>query len=159
MDPFLNEFNEMLTTAYRNIVKVEEFMLRQFSNDKLSISEMHMLESIGKHREAGATVTDVAQDLDITLPSVTMMVKRLEKKGFITKARSDKDARRVQIVLTPDGRRAEVAHRYFHRRMVRAITSDLEQAERDAMIAGLRKMNSFLQMSLAEFVHRKEEEL
>ena len=62
-------------------------------------------------------------------------------------------------VFSPDGRRAEVAHRYFHRRMVRAITSDLEQAERDAMIAGLRKMNSFLQMSLAEFVHRKEEEL
>ena len=82
MDPFLNEFNEMLTTAYRNIVKVEELMLRQFSNGRLSISEIHMLESIGKHREACATVTDIAQDLDITLPSVTMMVKRLEKKGL-----------------------------------------------------------------------------
>lgn len=158
MDPFLNEFNEMLTTAYRNIVKVEELMLRQFSNDKLSISELHMLESIGKHRKAGATVTDIAQDLDITLPAVTMMVKRLEKKGYITKYRSEKDARRVQIVLARDGRRAEVAHRYFHRRMVRAITADLENAERDAMISGLRKMNSFLQMSLAEFVHGKEEE-
>lgn len=158
MDPFLNEFNEMLTTVYRNIVKVEELMLRQFSNDKLSISEIHMLESIGKHREAGATVTDVAQDLDITLPSVTMMAKRLEKKGYITKYRSEKDARRVQIVLTQDGRRAEVAHRYFHRRMVRAITADLENAERDAMISGLRRMNSFLQMSLAEFIRGKEEE-
>lgn len=158
MDPFLNEFNEMLTTAYRNIIKVEELMLRQFSNDKLSISEIHMLESIGKYREAGATVTDIAQDLDITLPSVTMMAKKLEKKGYIAKDRSEKDARRVQITLTEDGRRAEIAHRYFHRRMVRAITADLENAERDAMISGLRKMNGFLQMSLAEFIRGKEEE-
>lgn len=158
MDPFLNEFNEMLTTAYRNIIKVEELMLRQFSDNKLSISEIHMLESIGKRRESGATVTDIAQDLDITLPSVTMMVKRLEKKGYITKGRSEEDARRVQIVLTQEGRRAEVAHRYFHRRMVRAITADLESDERDAMIAGLRRMNGFLQMSLAEFIRGKEEE-
>lgn len=158
MDPFLNEFNELLTTAYRNIIKVEELMLRQFSNDQLSISELHMLESIAKQQKSGATVTDIAQDLDITLPSVTMMVKRLEKKGYLTKYRSEKDARRVQIMLTQDGRRAEISHRYFHRRMVRAITADLDNAECDAMISGLRKINGFLQMSLTEFLQGKEDE-
>ena len=156
MDPFLNALNEMLTTTYRSICKVEEVMLQHLSDNKLSISEMHMLESIGKHGSA-VTATDIAQDLDITPPSVTAMLKKLEKKGFITKDRSGEDARRVQMVLTHEGRRAEIAHRYFHRKMVRAITKDMTQMERDAILSGLQKMNSFLQMGLDEFARGKDE--
>lgn len=156
MDPFLSALNEMLTTTYRSICKVEEVMLQHLSDNKLSISEMHMLESIGKHG-AFVTASDIAQDLDITPPSVTAMLKRLEKKGFITKERSDEDARRVQIVLTHEGRRAEIAHRYFHRKMVRAITKDLSRQECDAILSGLKKMNSFLQMGLDEFARGKDE--
>ena len=106
MDPFLHAFNEMLTTAYRSICKVEELMLRKLSDDKLSLHEMHMLESIGKYNGEDVTITDLAQDLDITPPSVTAMVKRLENKGFITKSRSGVDGRCVRILLTEQGRRA-----------------------------------------------------
>ena len=156
MDPFMNAMNEMLTTTYRSICKVEEVMLQHLSDNKLSISEMHMLESIGKHGSA-VTASDIAQDLDITPPSVTAMLKRLEKKGFIIKERSDADARRVQVVLTQEGRRAEIAHRYFHRKMVRAITRDLTQLECDSILSGLQKMNAFLQSGLDDFARGKEE--
>lgn len=147
MDPFMHTMNEMLTTTYRSICKVEEVMLRELSGDRLSISEMHMLESIGKHG-ANVSATEIAQDLEITPPSVTAMLKRLEKKGFLTRERCEEDARRVQIVLTPEGRRAEIAHRFFHRQMVRAITKDFTQAECDAVLSGLQKMNSFLRAGL-----------
>ena len=157
MDPFLHELNEMLTTAYRSICKVEEVMLRKLSNGDLSLHEMHMLECIGKHNGQNVTITDLAQDLDITPPSVTAMVKRLENKGFITKSRSGEDARRVCILLTEQGRRAEVAHRLFHRKMVRAITKDMTAAEREAIASGLQKMNAFLEDSIRECVNGKEE--
>ena len=157
MDPFLHELNEMLTTAYRSICKVEELMLRKLSDDKLSLHEMHMLESIGKHNGEDVTITELAQDLDITPPSVTAMVKRLENKGFITKSRSGVDGRRVRILLTEQGRRAEVAHRLFHRKMVRAITKDMTAAEREAIASGLQKMNAFLEDSIRECVNGKEE--
>ena len=157
MDPFLHAFNEMLTTAYRSICKVEEVMLRKLSNGDLSLHEMHMLESIGKHNGQNVTITDLAQDLDITPPSVTAMVKRLENKGFITKSRSGEDARRVCILLTEQGRRAEVAHRLFHRKMVRAITKDLTDTEREAIASGLQKMNAFMEESIRECVNGKEE--
>lgn len=133
-------------------------MLRRLSNSSLSISEVHMLECIGKHGEA-VNATDIAQELDITPPSVTAMLKRLEKKGFISKDRSDEDGRRVRIALTNEGRRAEVAHRYFHRKMVRAMTSDLTQAERDAIMSGLQKLNAFLQAGLADCAAGKDERL
>lgn len=157
MDPFLHELNEMLTTAYRSICKVEEVMLRKLSNGDLSLHEMHMLECIGKHNGQNVTITDLAQDLDITPPSVTAMVKRLENKGFITKSRSGEDARRVCILLTEQGRRAEVAHRLFHRKMVRAITKDLTDTEREAIASGLQKMNAFMEESIRECVKGKEE--
>ena len=156
MDPFLTALNEMFTTTYRSICKVEEVMLQHLSDNKLSISEMHMLESIGKNGSS-VTASDIAQDLDITPPSVTAMIKRLEKKGFITKQKSGDDARRLEIVLTHEGRRAEIAHRYFHRKMVRAITKEMNQAERDALHSGLEKLNTFLTMSLDEFARGRDE--
>ena len=156
MDPFLQALNEMLTTTYRSICKVEEIMLRKLSDDALSLHEMHMLESIGKQRE-GATITDLALDLGIKPPSATAMVKRLERKGFITKNRCSEDGRRVLIQLTNAGHRAEVAHRVFHRKMVRAITKDLSQAEREAIASGLKKMNAFLEEGVNECIDGKEE--
>jgi DNA-binding MarR family transcriptional regulator len=35
-------------------------------------------------------MTEIAQALSISPPSVTMMVKRLERKGFVVKARCER---------------------------------------------------------------------
>ena len=148
----------MLIGTYRTIWKLEETMLRHLSGDSLSLSEMHMLESIGAGHTEGVTATDIAQDLDITPPSVTAMLKRLEKKGYITKVRSSEDARRINVGLTELGRRAETAHRYFHRKMVREATRNLSDEELRAIEAGLRKMNNFMQMTIEEFEAGREEE-
>ncbi|MGJ4850667.1 MarR family winged helix-turn-helix transcriptional regulator [Bacillota bacterium Meth-B3] len=144
MDPYLAELNELLVRAYRSIVKVEEVMLRDLSDTRLTISEMHLLERIGADRTLGRTVTDLAQELDITLPSVTVALKRLEKKGYVTKNRCSEDGRRVRVRLTGEGLRAEIAHRYFHRQMVRAVAGELDENERRALIAGVRKLDLFL---------------
>jgi len=151
MDPFLSGLNEMFVTTYRSLCKVEEVMLRRLSNDSLTISEMHMLESIGKNWADGCTITDIAQDLEITPPSVTMAVKRLEKKGYITKDRASDDGRRVKVLLTDQGRRAETAHRYFHRQLVRAVARYMNPAEKEALLSGLHKMNDFMRGKVEEF--------
>ena len=156
MDAFAQALNEMLTTAYRSICKVEEQMLRKLSNNTLSMSEMHMLESIGNHGSEGAMVTEIAQNLEITPPSATAMIKRLEKKGYIRKDRSSEDARRVRVQLTREGFRAEIAHRYFHRKMVRAITEGLTVEERTAMYSGLEKLNAHIRRQLEDCNAGKE---
>lgn len=158
MDAYLRSLNEMLTRAYYSISKIEELMLRKLSNNSLSIREMRTLEIVGGYPGEGVTITDLALDLGIKPPSVTVMVKRLEKKGYITKDRSGEDGRRVHILLTRDGRRAETAHRYFHRKMVRAIVEDLSPSEREAIATGLVKMNAFLETGIKECGIGKEEE-
>lgn len=156
MDLFQRTLNEMLSTAYRSVNKVEECMLRRLSDGRLSLSEMRMLESIGKRKNEGMTITEIAQDLEITPPSVTAMIKRLEQKGYIVKDRSRQDGRCVHVLLTREGERAEIAHRYFHRKMVYAITANLSQQEQDAIMTGLGRMNDFMRRQLDMWSEGKE---
>ena len=149
--------NEMLTEAYRSIIKVEELMLLQLSGGKLTLSEMHVLESIGKSASKSLTITEIAQDLDITPPSVTTMIQRLERKGYISKDRSSVDARRVHVVLMEEGRQAEIAHRYFRRKIIRELTEEFDEAEKAAILSGLEKMNAFIRRQIGDYNAGKEE--
>ena len=157
MDVSAARMNEMLTAAYRSIIKVEDQMVFDLSDGKLTISEMHMLESVGKRRGHSVTITEIAQDLEITLPSVTSMVKRLERKGYITKDRSSEDGRRVHVVLTRAGLRAEIAHRYIRRRIIRELTAELNVDEKAAILTGLEKMNAFIRRRIGDYTAGKEE--
>ena len=144
MDPYLTELNELMVSTYQSILKVEEVMLRNLSKSRLTITEMHMLECIGADKASGRMVTDIAQALEITPPSATVSIKRLEKKGYVTKDRCPEDARRVHVRLTEEGKRAEIAHRYFHRQMVRAITKTMDEHEQKILLDSVRKLHHFL---------------
>lgn len=143
MEPFSAEFNRQLVAAYRSVMKVEELMLRDLSGGDLTITEMHMLESVGCDG-GGMHITDIAQEQGITLPTVTISVQRLERKGYVTKQRNAFDARRVSVKLTEKGRKAEIAHRYFHRQMIHGLLSGMTQQEREAGLSALTKLNAFL---------------
>ena len=107
MDALGNELNRLLVGTYRAAGKIEEIMLDDLSGGKLSLSEMRLIECVGSGRRRGRTVTELSQDLDITLPSVTAMVKRLTAKGYLVKQKATEDGRRVIIRLTDAGYLAE----------------------------------------------------
>ncbi len=143
MDPFSTALNDLLVNTFHSILKLEEEALKSMSGNKLSISELHMLEAIHKEPEKGRTITDIAQDLSITLPTVTVAVGKLAQKGYVRKHKGREDGRTVHVLLTEEGRRAEAAHRFFHRRMVQAISRDIPQEEREVLLKGLKNLQSF----------------
>ena len=145
MDSFDKELNLLFMRTYRSINKVEETMLQSMSNGSLSISEMHIIECIGRDPKNGVTVSDIAQDMEITLPSVTIAIKKLEKKGYVTKARDQEDGRKVHVQLTEQGRRAEVAHRYFHRQMLKAVSKMISEEDRPVLLNAVRALNEFFE--------------
>lgn len=134
--------NGLLVEAYNGINKVEENALRRTGDDVLSISEFHILECIGKN--VNCTVGDIARLLSVTLPTVTVAVNKLEKKGCVIKSKNEKDGRIVNITLTKFGRCMNSAHRYFHESMVREVCKEMNQQEIDALINCLEKLNRFL---------------
>lgn len=134
--------NKLLVEAYNGINKVEENALRRTGDDVLSISEFHVLECVGKNQ--GCTVGDIARLLSVTLPTVTVAVNKLEKKGCVIKSKNEKDGRIVNITLTKFGGCMNSAHRYFHESMVRELCREMEPEEIDVLLNCLVKLNKFL---------------
>ncbi|WP_420335244.1 MarR family winged helix-turn-helix transcriptional regulator [Roseibium sp.] len=52
----------------------------------------------------GILVQDIAKGLEVDQATATPLVKRLEKLGFVTRRRSEKDERRVEVYLTEAGK-------------------------------------------------------
>lgn len=151
MDSFSRKLNELMMDTYSAIGILEAAMLRDMSHGNLSISELHMIETIGMDMENGRSITELAQEQNVTLPTVTMCIKKLESKGFVTKTRSAEDGRRVVVRLTEPGRRVEVSHRFFHRQMARAIQKDIPADEQDVLMRALTCMNRFLRKKAAAY--------
>lgn len=118
-------------------------MLRGSTAMDLTINEMHLIESVGKCRDEGRTISSIAEDIGITLPSVTVAINKLQKKGYVEKIRGKADSRTVFVKLTKSGKRIDAAHRYFHENMVRSVVSQMNEEEKKALFKGVVKLNSF----------------
>ncbi len=143
MDAFATALNDLLVNTFHDILKLEEDSLAKASANRLSINEMHLLEAIAKGKDEGRSITDIARELSITLPSVTAAVNKLAKKDFVIKGKHEADKRLVIVFLTPEGKRAEAAHRFFHRKMVNAASQGLNEEEKDALLKGLTRLHQF----------------
>lgn len=148
MDAFSAELNKTLVETYRSITKVEEQALKSTGKIELSISEMHLIEAVGKEREKGRTISDIAQEMGITLPSVTVAINKLVKKGYVQKIRGESDARTVYVVLTKAGRKIDAVHRYFHEQMIRKISEGFSEEEKEVLLKGIEKLNQFFRQNI-----------
>lgn len=148
MDEFSTHLNDLFVDTFRSILKVEEEMLKGYESINLTISEMHLIESVGKCRQQGRTISSIAEDIGITLPSVTVAINKLQRKGYVEKVRGEADNRTVFVKLTRTGRRVDAAHRYFHENMVRNVASEMTEEEKQALVKGIVKLNSFFKGKL-----------
>ena len=99
MKPFEEQLNEVIVDTYRSILRVEENILKRSDQTDLSISEIHMLEAVGKGKDRRRTISELAEVLNITLPSVTVAINKLMKKGYVEKVRGEEDGRIVYVSL------------------------------------------------------------
>lgn len=143
-DEFSSELNDLLVGVFRSVMKLEELILESVSDQiDLSISELHMLDIISKGGDLGLTISDIAQKLEITLPSVTVAINKMVRKGYVQKLRSIKDGRVIHVVLTRQGKRINTAHRYFHEQMVRSVAGMIGDDEKKVLLVGMRNLNAF----------------
>ena len=148
MDAFCESLNELLVNAFRSVLKIEEQMLRGMGTLSLSISEMHLLEVVGKGDAQCRTVSETAKELSLSLPSVTVAVNKLEKRGLLQKAKATEDGRSVLLSLTDVGQKVERIHRRFHENMVKNIAGDMDETEKAALLKGMAKLNHYFDRKL-----------
>lgn len=145
MDNRLEELNTLFVDTFDAILRVEEKSLKRVGNGHLSISEFHTLECIGKGEDCRRAVSEIAEALGVTVPTVTVCVGKLVKKGYVTKSRCEKDARVTMVELTPEGRKMNRLHRFFHEQMVLSVSHEFDDEEMDCLLRCIRKLNAFFE--------------
>ncbi|MGC9471398.1 MAG: MarR family winged helix-turn-helix transcriptional regulator [Bacteroidales bacterium] len=86
------------------------------------------------------TVSVLARELKITKPTVTVLVDKLVKKGYVKKVPSEKDRRVVYLVIDRKGKKIEKLRRVAHKKMAREISSGLNETETAILTELLRKI-------------------
>ena len=146
MGTFAADLNELLVEIYRNIEILEESELKK-SRLNLSISEIHLIELIAK-AGGGMTVSEIAERLKVTRPSVTVAVNKLVQKGYCEKRRREDAGRAVAVALTKAGRKVEAFHARCHRSMIREISDDLTENEKAELLRTMSRINTYFRTKI-----------
>ena len=109
---------------------MEEWKVKKNTHLNLTISELHLLEVIGKYGDEGASISDIANDLSFTLPTITVAINKLVKKGYVTKENRRKTKRMVYVTLTKMGKKVDNVHRYIHLKNYKGNRKDLDLTSR-----------------------------
>jgi len=111
---------------------ISENLLEELAESDLTYSQMQALRYLSTHKRV--TVGDLAEGLNISYPSATNMVHRLEKKSLIRRVANPRDRRQVGLILTDAGR--EMIQRLDQERRQRfaSVLAQMEPSERSAFI-------------------------
>lgn len=96
-------------------------------------------------RSAGATVAELASQLDVAHSTASRLIARAEKTGAVVRTADPDDQRRVLVQLTPAGRRLAANALEYRLGSLQEATADWTDQDR-ATFAHL----------LTRFTHRKE---
>lgn len=141
MERHRNVVNELLVKIFNEILQIEEKTLRSGHFSDLSVREMHTIETIG--RKDQRMMSEVAQDLGITVGTLTTSINRLIKKGYVDRKRIEEDRRVVLVELTKKGKVAHRLHDRFHNEMVKTMMDGLSEDEKEVLINSLEKLNVY----------------
>jgi DNA-binding MarR family transcriptional regulator len=119
--------------------------MRGHRTPDLSVPQFRALGFLRRH--PGASLSDVADHVGLTLPSISNMINRLEARNLVTRRTRAGDRRHISLELTPLGQLTMQAARDATRTRVAALLVALSPEER-AVIS--RAMHSLGQVFSSE---------
>lgn len=108
MDPrrkLIKETAGILEGIIRKIVLTRIAPQDYGTGDELYLGQIHAINAVGDH--PGIHVTELSRILGITKGTVSPVVNRLERKGYLKKTRDAVDGKIVLLALTGKGRTAK----------------------------------------------------
>ncbi len=98
-------------------------------------------------------VTELAELEGLAQPTITILIKRLEQNGWVTRARDAEDGRVVLVSLTPAGTVALEQFRAQYREVLREHLEALSDEQVEALADGLEALDA-LAASMYQGEHR-----
>jgi MarR family 2-MHQ and catechol resistance regulon transcriptional repressor len=104
----------------------------------LSQHELGLLHHVPA--EGGIALSALAQHLALPKSTASVLVKALERRGFLRRARDARDERRLAIALTPAGQARVAADTVLNTPRLAAALEQLSPAARRALLKGVEQL-------------------
>ncbi len=88
---------------------------------RLFPAEIHTIVAIELNEGIG--LTQLAEKLDISKPTLSERIRKLVTKGYVTKRKNPADQKAVQLHLTSDGKDAAYHHELHHQKMYETFST------------------------------------
>jgi DNA-binding MarR family transcriptional regulator len=136
----LNSLERSVELLTRFIAELESNAFQQEGFSELSLRQVLYVETIARLEHP--SYSELADVLGITRPSVTTLVGKLIRKGFVQRVQDGEDRRSFHIVLTEKGQQFSRMHRKTHRQVVQSLIGHLDQKEIEQLAGLLSKIVS-----------------
>lgn len=146
--------NQLLTSVFDSISRIEEASLNNRLTSGLTVAELHTIAAIGLHESV--PMKTIAQRLGVTLATVTVAVGKLESKGYVVRERCSTDRRQVLVSLTTNGRKAWRAHDAFHRKMTDGALEGLDPDDARVLVRTLGQVKDFFESEERAFTEQRK---
>jgi len=87
--------------------------------------------------ESCLSMKELAENVDVKLSNMTMMVDSLIRDGIAERDRDETDRRKVMVRLTPLGEKIRARFRSHRRKVAKSIFSHLTEDDKKALLASL----------------------
>lgn len=145
MDPpgdFENEIMEV-KDFYIEFFKKTLVMNGRGEGFDFTLSEIKALTAFRGDRDF--TMGELSRNAQVTMPSMTEMIDKLEQKEMAERYRDDNDRRVVKVRLTAQGRRLRKEFMQKRLRDMREVFGKLSKKEQHELIASLKKAREILE--------------
>lgn len=135
-----DECARQILEAVPMVMRAIRAEMRSHRGSDLSVPKFRVLIFLNRHE--GASLSDIAEHLGLTLPSMSKMIDGLVTRNMVTRQMDLGDRRRVTLVLTALGRRAmESAYKATQSRLAGRLVV-LPASERRIIIEAMQVLES-----------------
>lgn len=132
--------NAAVTGLFRASALLDSFRLRMWDAERLTVTQLRLLVFLSESE--GMSNADLADRLYVTRPSVSALLERLERGGFIRREVSPSDRRGITIWLEERGRQAVSALRREVREYASGLMEELGDDDLREIAAAFQKLVS-----------------
>ena len=133
------DLTRLLIEFYEKFSSWEQGVVRETG---LTPAQMHTLEILGSCGDL--RMKDLAGRMGVTTGSLTVLVDRLERAGFVARRPHESDRRSIVVGLTREGERHAREHHALHARLTREMADGLSAEEQALFPEILRKISAHL---------------
>jgi len=131
----LVELIEIITKLFSDL---EEEFIKSYQDEGFTARQIVYIDTI--QALGNPNLGEIAKKLELSKPSVTAIVDKLESKGYIKKFQSDEDRRSFHVHLSEKGKNLVKMHNETHNKIVDMIQNKLDDEELETLLTLLNKV-------------------